>query len=160
MRPLALMILLIAAPSAAQVVTAPVSFRVTNPLEPFFARTVRGTLYLPASAPRCNRTVVLLLHGLSYGAWAWDFPVDNSTYSMARTLASHGYAAVTIDELGYGSSDHPNGWNLTVASYGSITAQIAGKLKSGTYSMTWPIAFSKVVLFGHSAGTEMSEIAA
>ena len=161
MRPLALIILLAAAPSQAQVVTTSVSFRVTNPLEPFFPKTVRGTLYLPAAAPRCNRTVVLLLHGLSYGAWAWDFPLDNATYSMARTLASHGFPALAIDELGYGSSDHPDGWNLTVSSYGSITAQIAGKLKSGAYSMsTWPIAFSKVVLFGHSAGTEMSEIAA
>src|SRR5947207_490944 len=103
MRILALMLLLAAAPAAADtVVTAPLSFRVTNPLEPLFARTVRGTLYLPASTPRCNRTVVLLLHGLSYGAWAWDFPLDTSTYSMARALASRGFAAVAIDELGYG----------------------------------------------------------
>jgi pimeloyl-ACP methyl ester carboxylesterase len=160
-RLLPLIALLAAAPAVADsVVTAPVSFKATNPLEPFFQRTVRGTLYLPASAPRCNLTVVLLLHGLSYGAWVWDFPIDNSTYSMARALAARGFAAVAVDELGYGSSDHPNGWNLTVTSYGAIAAQIARSLKTGGYQAAAPIAFSKVVLFGHSAGTEMSEIAA
>ena len=131
------------------VTTAPVSYRVSNPLELFVQRTVRGTIYRPSTG--CNRTVVLLLHGLSYGQWAWDFPVQNSTYSLARALAARGYAAVSIDELGYGTSDHPNGWNLTVEAYGSIAAQIANQLKS---------SFSKVVILGHSAGTEMAELAA
>jgi len=161
MRPLAIVILLSATAAAADsVATSAVSFSVTNPLEPLFNRTVHGTLYLPASTPRCNRTVVLLLHGLSYGSWAWDFPIDRSTYSMARALASLGYAAVAVDELGYGNSDHPNGWNLTVQAYGSIAAQLAAALKSAAYHAAWPIAFSRLVLFGHSAGTEMSELAA
>lgn len=160
MRSLALVLLLCASPAVADsVITAPVSFTVTNPLEPLFPKTVRGTVYLPASSPRCNRTVVLLVHGLSYGAWAWDFPVAPETYSMARALAAKGYPAVAFDELGYGSSAHPNGWNLTVTSYGSITAQLVRALKAGRYSAASPIAFSKVVLFGHSAGTEMSELA-
>ena len=160
MRPLACLLCLAATAAAADtVVTSPLSFSVVNPAEPLFTRTVRGTLYEPASVPRCSRTAVLLLHGLSYGAWAWDFPVQTGTYSMARALAARGFAAVSIDELGYGASDHPNGWNLTMQSCGAITAQIVKKLKSGAYHATAPIAFSKVALFGHSAGTEMSELA-
>ena len=147
--------------AAGVVVTEPITFRVTNPLEPLFQRNVRGTLYLPAADVRCNKTVVLLMHGLSYGAWAWDIPLDPATYSMARTLAEHGYPAIAVDELGYGASDHPNGWNLTAESYGEITAQMVNEIHRGSYaSSAAPIAFEKVVLFGHSAGTEMSELAA
>src|ERR1041384_572072 len=151
MRPLliAAAVLLAAPPArAATVATQAISFRVTNPLEPFFSRTVRGTLYLPGSNARCTNSVVLLLHGLSYGAWAWDFPVDNAAYSMARALASRGYPAVAIDELGYGASDHPNGWNLTAQSYGTIAAQLVSALRGGRYSAPTPLAFQRGILFG------------
>lgn len=161
MRILPLILLLAAGPAAADmVVTAPVSFSVTNPQEPLSPRTVRGTLYLPGSNQRCSNSVVLMLHGLSYGAWAWDFPLDNGTYSMARAIASRGYPAVTVDELGYGASDHPNGWNLAAQSYGTVTGQMVSALRSGSYSASAPIAFQRVILFGHSAGTEMAELAA
>ena len=153
MRVLLLCVVLVAAPARADTVaTQSISFQVTNPLEPLFSRTVRGTLYAPASNPRCTNEVVLLLHGLSYGAWAWDFPLDNATYSMARTLAAQGHPAVAVDELGYGSSDRPNGWNLTAQAYGNITSQLVSALHGR--------GFRRVVLFGHSAGTEMSELAA
>lgn len=159
MRALLAAIVLAAAPARADgVVTQPVSFRVTNPLELLISRTVRGTLYMPASNPGCSASVVLLLHGLSYGAWAWDFPFDNGTYSMARALASNGYPALAIDELGYGASDHPNGRLLTAESYGAITSQLVSALRTGRYSASRP--FQRVILFGHSAGTEMAELAA
>jgi pimeloyl-ACP methyl ester carboxylesterase len=152
MRLLTLLLLISATAAQAQsVVTTPITFRVRNPLEPLFTKTVRGTLYAPSTTPQCAQTAVLLMHGLSYGAWVWDFPFDSPRYSVARALARRGFVAVSIDELGYGSSDRPNGWNLTVESYGAITAQLVSQLKS---------RFSKVVLYGHSAGSEMSELAA
>ena len=46
------------------------------------------------------------------------------------------------------------------SAYGDLTAQIAGQLRSGRYSALSPIAFQRVTLFGHSAGTEMAELAA
>src|SRR3954468_12279903 len=116
------------AEAGAPVTVQPISFRVNVPGELFITRTVRGNLYLPATDSMCTRSVVLLLHGLSYGAWAWDFPLQTQTYSMARALASAGFPAVAIDELGYGRSDHPLGTTLTVESYGDITSQIAKQL--------------------------------
>jgi pimeloyl-ACP methyl ester carboxylesterase len=68
--------------------------------------------------------------------------------------------AVAVDELGYGSSDRPNGWSLTVESYAAITAQLVAQLKAGSYRAISPQRVARVVLFGHSAGTEMSELAA
>ncbi|HVE84259.1 MAG TPA: alpha/beta hydrolase [Myxococcales bacterium] len=121
---------------------------------------MRGTLYTPHTDSGCNRSVVLLLHGLSYGAWVWDFPLQPSTYSVARALAARGFPAVAVDELGYGTSDHPNGYTLSVESYGNITGQMITQLRAGSYWATTPRAFQQVALYGHSAGSEMAELAA
>jgi pimeloyl-ACP methyl ester carboxylesterase len=106
------------------------------------------------------------MHGLSYGKWAWDFPYQPATYSAAEALANRGYAILAVDELGYGSSagpgypDHPNGYTLTVEAYAQMTAQIASQLRAGTYTAAQPTAFSHVGLIGHSAGSEIVELAA
>ena len=113
---------------------------------------VRGFRYAGTALPA---TAVLLLHGLSYGYWAWDFPIagppgEPFRYSTARDLASHGYDAVAVDELGYGHSDHPSGAaarQLTVQAYASMAHQIVQQLRS---------THRRVVIVGHSAGAEIS----
>lgn len=141
----------------------PVAFRVTNPLDPLKAYTVKGTLIRPAG---CMKSVLLALHGLSYGRWAWDFPLRPETYSVAQALAERGYGMVAIDLLGYGESagagspDQPNGYTLTVEGYAEMTAEIVRQLRSGSYEALSPNAFGRVGLIGHSAGTEIAELAA
>ena len=121
------------------------------------AYTVRGFRYT-GDAP--SKTVVLLLHGLSYGYWAWDFPVPDVViaapyqYSIARYLASHGFDAVAIDELGYGSSDHPpfpDSRQLTIPAYANMAHQVVQKLRQ---------AYARVIIVGHSAGGEISNFEA
>ncbi len=141
------------------VVTSEVSFSVVNPLEPGETLSVSGSLVRAAGEP-CGDSVMLLTHGLSYGRWAWDFPVETDTYSTARTLARAGYPAVTIDKLGYGNPDDHDGHRLTVQSYAAITDQIVRALRTGAYTGDDQTAFEKVGLMGHSAGTEISELAA
>jgi pimeloyl-ACP methyl ester carboxylesterase len=143
------------APAAGPVKEA-VSFTVRNPLTPLRTWTVTGTMIRPSAG--CTRSVLLAMHGLSYGKWAWDFP----GYSMADALAARGYALVAVDELGYGSSSGgiPNGYKLTVQSYGEMAAQMATQLRSGTYHAASPQAFAHVGLIGHSAGSEIVELAA
>lgn len=146
--------------AATEVVVTPIEFSVTNPLEPGVERTVRGHIYRPADAAGCTGSVMLLLHGLSYGQWGWDFPIDPDTYSVARALARAGHPAVAIDELGYGTSagdedpngESVNGYTLTVQSYAAMTSQIVGQLRAS--------GFEHVGLMGHSAGTEISELTA
>lgn len=147
-----------------QVLREPVAFRVTNPLVPGSAYTIHGELVRPRAG--CSGSVLLAMHGLSYGAWAWDFPIDPQTYSVAQALAERGYATVAIDELGYGASagqgapDHPNGYTLTVEGYADMAAQMVKQLRAGAYSAAHPVAFSHVGLMGHSAGSEIIELTA
>ncbi|HEY2702360.1 MAG TPA: alpha/beta hydrolase [Candidatus Dormibacteraeota bacterium] len=148
-----------AAPAVAPVVRSEVAFTVTNPADPGHTSTVRGTLVRPAG---CTSSVLLAEHGLSYGRWAWDFPLDPATYSMAQGLAQRGHAMLAIDELGYGASDHPNGYTLSVQAYAAITDQIVQQLRRGGYASPSGVApaFTHVGLIGHSAGSEIVELAA
>ena len=151
-------------PSQAGVIREAVSFTVTNPLNPGHDYTIRGELVRPRAG--CSNSVLLAMHGLSYGAWAWDFPLQPDTYSVALALAKRGYAMVAVDRLGYGTSegkgmaDHPNGYTLTAESYGEMAAQMAEQLRAGTYHAKVPVAFSHVGLIGHSGGSEIVELAA
>ncbi|GAC1418953.1 MAG: alpha/beta fold hydrolase [Actinomycetota bacterium] len=160
--------LLIAMPFAPRAANAdtitrlPVSFTVTNPADPLHGTyTVRGFLMRPTG---CTSSVLLALHGLSYGQWAWDFPLKPAKYSVARALAERGHAMIAIDELGYGQSagvgaaDHPNGYTLSVESYADITSQIISQIRSGSYAGVAHPAFGHVGLIGHSAGSEIAEL--
>ncbi|WP_372518231.1 alpha/beta hydrolase [Polyangium jinanense] len=85
------------------------------------------------------------------------------TPTRLRALASQGFPAIAIDKLGYGASDHANGYTLTVESYAAMTSQIVTQLRTGLYQTplpSLPIAFSRVGLVGHSAGTEIAELTA
>jgi pimeloyl-ACP methyl ester carboxylesterase len=152
-------------PSIAQsgIVRERVSFSVTNTLSPGQTFTIRGELIRPRAG--CSRSVLLAMHGLSYGAWAWDFPINPNTYSVAQALAARGYALLTVDELGYnssagaGSPDHPNGYTINVFGYADMAAQMITQLRAGTYHASSPVAFGHVGLIGHSAGSEIIELA-
>ena len=155
---------LVVQPSDAGVIREAVSFTVTNPLNPGHAYTIRGELVRPRAG--CSNSVLLAMHGLSYAAWAWDFPLQPDTYSVAVALAKRGYALLAVDRLGYASSegkgmpDHPNGYTLTAPGYGEMAAQMGEQLRAGTYHAAHPVAFDHVGLIGHSAGSEVVEYAA
>lgn len=154
---LALVSIAALAPAARADTTMEITFTVNDPVttEPY---RVAGRILLPPGP--CAQTAVLMIHGLSYGMWGWDFPVQPETYSVARALQSRGYGAVTIDLPGYGASSKPNGYQLTVESYAAMVAQMTDALRAGTYQANEAVRFAHVVLMGHSAGTEISELAA
>lgn len=134
-----------------------VAFTVANPGEAGTERIVRGTLYLPSSGV-CTG-VQLLLHGLSYGSWAWD-PPGFPRQSYARAMASSGFAVVAVDQLGYGSSDRPNGYTISTEGYGAMAHQMVRQLRAGSYQGDASPAFDRVVLTGHSAGGEVARLEA
>jgi pimeloyl-ACP methyl ester carboxylesterase len=131
------------APAGPGLVRRPVQFTVYNTLETRGFRIIVGYRYDP---PGCKPSTVLLLqHGLSYTKEAWDFP----GHSWAQPLAEAGYSVVAIDRLGYGQSKLENGYLVSSEAYADMSAQIVDQLRQ---------EFAHVVLVGHSAGAEVTEL--
>jgi pimeloyl-ACP methyl ester carboxylesterase len=71
--------------------------------------------------------------------------------------------SLTLDELGYGESGHPENGNETCqGAEADITHQIVQKLRKGEYSLgEYPASrFAKVILAGHDVGGATAEIEA
>jgi pimeloyl-ACP methyl ester carboxylesterase len=97
-----------------------------------------------------GRTVQLLVHGITYGAYYWDFPVDPERYSYVRAAAEAGYATFTIDRLGAGSSDYPPAAGLDLQSEAYTLHQVITALRAGRIGDT---RFTKVIVAAHSYGS-------
>jgi pimeloyl-ACP methyl ester carboxylesterase len=116
---------------------------------------VRGQLCVPAGAT--SRTVQLLLHGATYNRVYWDLPYQPDTYSYQRDMAAHGLATFAIDELGIGESTRPLSTLLTGLAQASAVHQVVGRLRAGQVGS---VAYDKVVLHGHSAGSAIAVVEA
>jgi pimeloyl-ACP methyl ester carboxylesterase len=64
---------------------------------------------------------------------------------------------VSVDLLGYGASDRPDGLTLTNQAYSAIVAQIVKQLRSATYQARSPRSFHRVGVVGHSGGGVVAE---
>ncbi len=120
--------------------------------------TVRGHLTAPeevlaADAP----AVALLVHGTNTGEWIWRLDVEGRNY--VHELAARGHASVTIDRLGYGSSDIPEGFASCSGAHADIAHQVVERLRAGDYTVEGgdPPSFDTVVLGGHSSGALVAE---
>lgn len=129
--------------------------------------TVRGHLTAPASvlddeAP----AVMLLVHGTNTGEWIWRLDVQGRNF--VHELAARGYASVTIDRLGYGSSDIPDGFASCSGAHSDIAHQVVEQLRAGDYELDSghsraprsPVSFDTVFAGGHSSGALVAETAA
>lgn len=104
-----------------------------------------------AEAKKGNPPAVLLLvHGITYGTYYWDFPYDPQKYSTVNYLDRNGYATLNIDRLGDGRSDHPLSPLVNAPAQAVVTHELVQKLKDGQIGA---IRFPHVGLVGHSYGT-------
>jgi pimeloyl-ACP methyl ester carboxylesterase len=94
--------------------------------------------------------VLVLVHGITYGTYYWDFPYNPETYSAVNALNKHGYATLNIDRVGHGRSDHPASALTTTAAQAETVHQLIGKLKQGKIGH---ISFPHVTTVGHSYGS-------
>ena len=127
--------------------------------------TVRGHLTGPRSAlaaPQASE-ITLYLYGFDAGEWNWRFR-SVPGYDYATELAKLGHTSVTIDQVGYGTSGYPNGFQSCVGSQAAVTHQIVQRLQSREYTVdkagVAPILFQKVVLVGHDVGGAVAQIEA
>jgi pimeloyl-ACP methyl ester carboxylesterase len=163
-----------AAPARSGVVEVPVAFRVLNtdtsgapcnPARPSDGKayTVRGHLTGPRSALAGQRSsaVTLYLFGYEAGEWNWNLK-DVAGYDYAAEMARLGHVSLTIDQLGYGASGHPNGNETCMGSQADVAHQIVSQLRSGSYTMGGrpATAFGSVILAGHDVGGQIAEIEA
>ncbi len=124
-------------------VTVPVSSVGTGPPD----LNVAGTLCRPDW--QTPRTVQLLVHGATYTRLAWDWPQSPSTYSYVQVAATAGYATLSVDRIGHGTSTHPPAANVTIQAGTTALHGVVTALRAGTVG---GIAFQKVVWVGHSIG--------
>jgi pimeloyl-ACP methyl ester carboxylesterase len=110
---------------------------------------IAGRLCVPAGAT----SVQLLLHGFTFGQYYWDLPYQPENYSYVAAANQAGYATLDIDRLGVGDSYHPLSALVTLENEASVAHQVIQALRSGQLGGT---AFRKVVLVGHSYGSEIA----
>ena len=154
-----------------RVVELPVSFQVVNSntsqdpcVSDGRSYTVRGHITGPESALRGSPAppITMYLYGYEGGEWNWDLK-GVPGYDYAAEMAKLGHVSLTLDELGYGTSDHPLNDNLTCqGALADIAHQIVGDLRSGGYSLDGGpgVQFDTVVLAGHDVGGQVAEIEA
>src|SRR5437764_8521227 len=162
------------APSAAArhrvepVRSIPVRFRVANTNRSGIPATsdgktytVRGHLTGPRRVLAHPHAVTLYFFGYDAGEWNWRL-TDVKGYNHPREMARRGHVSVTIDELGYDSSDHPEGMGTCMGAQADMAHQIVGMLRSGRYGARGRRAprFSEIVLAGHDVGGLVAEIEA
>src|SRR4051812_27817657 len=125
-------------PVAFQVVNTDTSGAPCNPARPSDGRpyTVRGHLTGPKSAfaARRSNAVTFYLFGYEAGEWNWDFK-DVPGYDYAAEMAQLGHVSLTIDQLGYGASGHPNGNDTCMGAQADIAHQIVSQLRTGSYTL-------------------------
>src|SRR5919198_2081614 len=124
---------------------------------------VRGHLTGPreAIAGTAPRAATVYYEGFDTGEWMWRFRLVPG-YDYAAQMAKLGYATVTVDQVGYGASGHPQGNDTCVGAQADIAHQIIGQLRSGTYSAqgSSPVKFKTVVLGAHDVGGAAAEVEA
>lgn len=124
--------------------------------------TVRGTITGPQQALDDPQAVTLFLHGLSYGEFFGNYG-EQPGYNFAEKQAEAGHVTVTVDRLGYDSSDKPDGTGICFGSRADIAHQIVTQLRGGDYQADdaeAAPAFPEVVLAGHSVGGIIAQAAA
>lgn len=80
-----------------------------------------------------ERSTVVLLHGKNFSGAYWE--------ATARALAARGHRVVIPDQIGFGKSDKPTGFQYSFHALASHTASLLDALGVG-----------RVVLVGHSMG--------
>ncbi|HEY2207365.1 MAG TPA: alpha/beta fold hydrolase [Pseudonocardia sp.] len=119
--------------------------------------TVRGHLTGPGSELHSDRVDgTLYSHGDGYDETFWRYE-KNPDYNYVEEMAHRGHVSVSIDRLGYGDSDKPNGNSACFGTEADVLHQIIGQLRRGDYHGDASPRFGRVGLVGHSASGLISE---
>ncbi|MEV5835563.1 alpha/beta hydrolase [Nocardia sp. NPDC052112] len=116
--------------------------------------TMGGTLCRPGQP---TDTIVVLLSGAATNARYWDWPIQPQTYSARRALSAAGFATLTLDLLGTGTSTRPPSAAVTSALQAQGVHEIVTALRTGINSHP---EFQTIILGGVSLGAGVAAMAA
>jgi pimeloyl-ACP methyl ester carboxylesterase len=116
---------------------------------------ITGWLY--SNGPIEGKTVQIVLHGGTYDHNYFNFPYQPQHYSYVDYITEAVYAALDIDRIGVGLSDHPTPEEVTLVSGAYTIHQIVQGLGNGCIT---GVKFKKVMLVGHSFGSGIGLIEA
>ncbi|MBD2517955.1 alpha/beta fold hydrolase [Nostoc sp. FACHB-973] len=97
-----------------------------------------------------EKTVHVLVSGITYDRNYWDFPYQKERYSYVKALTKAGYATFNIDRIGIGNSSHPRADQVTVQSNAFVLNQVNQALRNGKIN---DVKFKHIINVGHSFGS-------
>jgi len=101
-----------------------------------------------------GRTLMILVPGFTYDHTYWDPDVGNGRYSFVDAAHNAGYATLSLDRLGLGTSDNPPADLTTIQEQADELHQVIQAVEHGALSS---YGFSNIVLVGHSAGSAIAQ---
>jgi pimeloyl-ACP methyl ester carboxylesterase len=107
-------------------------------------------------ASRAN-TIQLLVHGITYTRDYWSgINFDGDNYSWIAYASQQGYATLSIDRLGAGTSDHPGGIAVVqLPAQVEVTSALVQALRGGQIGSK---SFREVIYVGHSYGSLIGNV--
>ncbi|MFN6560754.1 MAG: alpha/beta hydrolase [Nostoc sp. ChiSLP01] len=97
-----------------------------------------------------QKTVHVLVSGITYDRNYWDFPYQKERYSYVKALTKAGYATFNIDRIGIGNSYRPRADQVTVQSNAFVLNQVNQGLREGKINN---VKFKHIINVGHSFGS-------
>lgn len=154
-----------------EVVSRPVSFRVTNTNGTTMPCTADGASYVLRGRLVAQRRelvrpfeifrVLLHVHDITTGRWFWNLGRHPSV-DHARRMAELGHVSVVLDRLGYDSSGGLlDGTGTCFGAQADMLHQVVQQLRAGTYTARLPRKkVGHVVTVGHSVGAAIAQLEA
>lgn len=96
-----------------------------------------------------NKTVQVLVSGLTYSSSYWNPDYQPERYSYVESITQAGYATFNYDRIGIGKSSRPPGDQVKIPTSAFVLSQINQALRSGAIEGK---SFEKIINFGYASG--------
>jgi pimeloyl-ACP methyl ester carboxylesterase len=133
-------------------VSVPVALAAGQPAD----QQLSARLCEPGTSGAAARTLLVLVHGITYDRNYWDFPDPTGhthRYSFVSAALKAKFSTLSIDRIGAGDSSHPLSALVTIDSNAHTVHQLIQAVRSGAIRRAAGGVFDRVVLVGHSYGS-------
>jgi pimeloyl-ACP methyl ester carboxylesterase len=117
---------------------------------------ISARLCEPGGNGASARTLLVLVHGITYDRNYWDIPDPTGhtdRYSFVSAASKKKFSTLSVDRIGAGQSSHPLSALVTIDSNAHTVHQLIQAVRNGSIRRTGGGVFDTVVLVGHSYGS-------